>query len=67
MRRAIPDRVQLEVREFGIRRQRRVNERIRVLMWRLRAEQRRAVGVVAADHVAVEHRDDLRMRHRRDG
>ena len=31
----------------------------------LYAEQARGVGIVAADHVAIEHRDDLRQRHHR--
>src|SRR5690242_15383758 len=65
MRWTVPNRVQLEVRDLGIRAERRGDERIRVLVGRLYAEERGAVGVIATDHVAVQHRDDLRLRYHR--
>ena len=59
MRRPIPRAVDHEPRHARIRLERHAREIARVEMRRLHAEQAGRVGMIAADHVGVEHGHDL--------
>ena len=65
MCRTVPQRIDHEATRRPVGVERHLHERVRVAVRRLRAEQRRGVGVVATHHVAVDHRRDARERHHR--
>src|ERR1035437_3551392 len=65
MRGAVPQRIDDELAGRPVRVDRHLHERGRVAMWWLRAHQRRRVRMIAAEHVTIQHRDDLFERHNR--